>query len=220
MKRTIALVLTLLFALTMIPTVNSAKADVTPLSIAINTKPTTRVYKVGESFSLAGLTIDYYDGIQQDIADTLEYATDYVTSDPATGQFTTSYTDGHTFTSDDVGDKTVTVTYNAGTPAGHTHVEKPTTTFTITVVSAETGYLDGLTIETNPSNLVYYEGEVFDPSGLALRASYTNGSDPDVSLSDCTFSLATDHPLELADSYDSAGPTGGVTVTYSKAYTA
>jgi len=219
MKRTIALVLTLLFVLTMVPAIQSASAAVTPLSIAINTKPTTRVYKVGETFKLAGLTIDYYDGIQQDVADTLTVA-DYVASDPAVGKFMTSYADGHVFTADDVGDKTVTVTYNAGTPAGHTHVEKPTTTFTITVVSAETGYLDGLTIETNPSNLVYYEGEVFDPSGLALRASYTNGSDPDVSLSDCTFSLATDHPLELADSYDSAGPTGGVTVTYSKAYTA
>jgi uncharacterized protein YjdB len=133
----------------------------------------------------------------------------------------TSYTDVHTFTSDDIGDKTVTVTYNAGTPVGHTHVEKPTTTFVITVVSAEVGYLDGLTIETSPSNLVYYEGEVFDPSGLALRASYTSGSNPDVSLSDCTFSLATDHPLTLADSYvPGTPPTGGVTVTYSKAYTA
>lgn len=222
MKRTIALVLTLLFVLAMLPTVNNAKADeIRSLSIAIESKPDTLVYEVGEKLDLDGLTFNYYDGVQQD-PELVEFATAgvYVTTTPTAGHFTTSILDGYEFDSDDVGNKTITVTYNAGTPEGHTVDEKPTATFTITVVSAEVGYLDGLSIETDPSKMIYYEGETFDPSGLTLRAHYTSGSDPDVSLSDCTFSPDTDYPLTLADSYDSVGSTGGVTVVYSKTYTA
>jgi len=211
MKRTIALVLTLLFLLTMVPVVQSAKADeIKPLSIEIGTKATKRVYAVGETLDLTGLVLTYYDGVSQ--PGTSVAMAKYVASDPAEGEFMTSIENGYTFTSDDVGDKTITVTYNAGSPAGHTHVEKPTTTFKITVVAADTGYLTGITIVTQPDMTTYYEGECLDLGGLTLQANYSSGANPDLALSDCTITPSSDYRLQTTDT--------GVTITYSKAYTA
>ena len=211
MKRTIALVLTLLFVLTMVPAIQSAKADeIKPLSIEVGTEATKRVYAVGEVFDLTGLVLTYYDGVTQ--PGTSVTTASYIASDPAAGQFMTSVANGYTFLSTDVGDKTITVTYNAGIPAGHTVAEKPTTTFTITVVAADTGYLTGITVVTPPTITSYYEGEYIDLTGLTLQADYSNGANPDLALSDCTITPDSDYRL----------PTGSttLTITYSKAYTA
>ncbi len=211
MKRTIALVLTLLFVLTMIPTVNTAKAEeIRPLSIEVATKATKRVYEVGESLDLTGFGITYYDGITQ--PGTAKTMTDYVASDPAEGKFMTSIANGYTFKAEDVGTKTITVTYNAGTPEGHTHIEKPTTTFKISVVAADVGYLTGISVVTPPDTTEYYEGETLELGGLTLQANYSNGGNPDLALSDCTITPSTEHQLETGDTH--------ITITYSKAYEA
>ena len=150
MKRTIAWVAALLLALTLLPAYNSAKADITPLSIAINTKATKRVYAVGEALDLTGLVLDYYNGLVQDPTP-VTYLASYVASNPAAGKFMTSTANGYVFTSDDVGEKTITVTYNSGVTVDSV-VQKPTTTFTVTVVAADVSYPTGFTILTEPAN--------------------------------------------------------------------
>jgi hypothetical protein len=182
MKRTIAWVITLLLVLTMLPAYNSAKAEeITPLSIAINTKVTKRVYAVGEALNLTGLILDYYNGLVQ--APTPVDMTSYVASAPAAGKFMTSTTNGYVFKSTDVGERTITITYNSGGTEDAV-VQKPTTTFTVTVVSAEDSYPTGFTILTEPANTTYSEGESLNTTGLTLRTTYLNGSTPDLALSD------------------------------------
>ncbi len=209
MKRTIALVLTLLFVLTLLPTVNNAKAEeIQPLSIEVGTPATKRVYAAGEALDLTGLVITYYDGVTQ--PGTAVDMTNYVATNPATGEFMTSIANGYTFKAEDVGTKTITVTYNAGIPAGHTVAEKPTTTFTVTVVAADVGYLTGITVVTQPDTLVYYAGESIDLTGLTLQADYSTGGNPDLALSDCTISPTDAYLLQTTDTE--------ITITYSKAY--
>ncbi len=211
MKRTIAWVITLLLVLTMLPAYNSAKAEeITPLSIAINTKVTKRVYAVGEALNLTGLILDYYNGLVQ--APTPVDMTSYVASDPAAGKFMTSTTNGYVFKSTDVGERTITITYNSGVTEGSV-VQKPTTTFTVTVVTAEESYPTGFTIETFPANMTYSEGESLNTTGLSLRAKYLNTSNPDLALSDVVITPASDYLLTTADS-----GAGKAVITWSKVY--
>lgn len=211
MKRTIAWVITLLLVLTMLPAYNSAKAEeITPLSIAINTKVTKRVYAVGEALNLTGLILDYYNGLVQ--APTPVDMTSYVASDPAAGKFMTSTTNGYVFKSTDVGERTITITYNSGVTEDSV-VQKPTTTFTVTVVSAEDSYPTGFTILTEPANTTYSEGESLNTTGLTLRTTYLNGSTPDLALSDVVITPASDYLLTTAD-----GGTDKAVITWSKEY--
>ncbi|MEN6595577.1 MAG: Ig-like domain-containing protein [Clostridiaceae bacterium] len=211
MKRTIAWVITLLLVLTMLPAYNSAKAEeITPLSIAINTKVTKRVYAVGEALNLTGLILDYYNGLVQ--APTAVPLTAYVTSDPAAGKFMTSLVNGYVFKSTDVGEKTITITYNSGVTEDSV-VQKPTTTFTVTVVDADVSYPTGFTILTQPANTTYSEGESLNTTGLTLRTTYLNGSTPDLALTDVVITPASDYLLTTADS-----GVGKAVITWSKIY--
>ncbi|HWP21778.1 MAG TPA: Ig-like domain-containing protein [Candidatus Cryosericum sp.] len=198
MKRTIAWVITLLLVLTMLPAYNSAKAEaITPLSIAINTKVTKRVYAVGEALNLTGLILDYYNGLVQ--TPTTVPMTSYVVSDPVAGKFMTSLINGYVFKATDVGEKTITITYNSGVTEDSV-VQKPTTTFTVTVVDADVSYPTGFTILTEPANTTYSEGESLNTTGLSLRTTYLNGSTPDLALTDVVITPASDYLLTTADS--------------------
>ena len=211
MKRTIAWVITLLLVLTMLPAYNSAKAEeITPLSIAINTKVTKRVYAVGEALNLTGLILDYYNGLVQ--APTAVPLTAYVASDPAAGKFMTSLVNGYVFKSTDEGEKTITITYNSGVTEDSV-VQKPTTTFTVTVVDADVSYPTGFTILTQPANTTYSEGESLNTTGLTLRTTYLNGSTPDLALTDVVITPASDYLLTTADS-----GVGKAVITWSKIY--
>jgi uncharacterized protein YjdB len=212
MKRTIALMLSVLFVLTLLPAVNGAKADeIKPLSIEIDTPATTRVYAVGEALTISGLILTYNDGVSQPGTPVLEAS--YVAEDPAEGQYTTSIANGYVFEAADVGEKTITITYNAGTPAGYTQVQKPATSYTVTVVAAETGYPTGFSIMSYPANTSYYEGENLVTEGLELRATYSSGANPDLPLSDVVITPASDYLLTTADSGADMA-----TITWSKVY--
>ncbi|HRX59110.1 MAG TPA: Ig-like domain-containing protein [Eubacteriales bacterium] len=212
MKRTIALMLSVLFVLTLLPAVNGAKAEeIKPLSIEIDTPATKRVYAVGEALDISGLILTYNDGITQ--PGTAVATTSYVAEDSAEGQYTTSIANGYVFKAEDVGEKTITITYNAGTPTGYTQVQKPATSYTVTVVAAETGYPTGFSIVSYPASTSYYEGETLVTEGLALRATYSSGANPDLPLSDVVITPASDHLLTIAD-----GGTDMATITWSKVY--
>ena len=70
------------------------------------------------------------------------------------------------FDSTTAGIKTITVTYQG-----------KTATFTVNVKSID---LTGIAIETKPIKLEYYVGEEFDPTGIKVTASYSNGTTADV----------------------------------------
>ena len=159
-------------------------------SIAITTPPTKTEYAEGESFDPAGMavTATYDDGTTADV-------TASVTCTPA-GALTAA-------------DTAVTVTYTEG---GVTE----TATQTITVNPAAK-VLESIAITTPPTKTEYAEGESFDPAGMAVTATYDDGTTADVTASvTCTPAGA----LTAADTAVTLTYTeGGVTETVTLAIT-
>ena len=117
-------------------------------SIAVTTAPTKTTYTAGENFDPAGMvvTATYSDGSTAAV-------TDY------------TVTDGNSLTA---GKTSVTISYTEGS-------ETKTCTQTITVkVAPKT--LSSIAVTTAPTKTTYTAGENFDPAGMVVTATYSDGS--------------------------------------------
>lgn len=124
--------------------------------ISVKTAPNT-VYEAGETFDPTGLVLNrvYSDNSTQALAYTEEAG---ITFEPAV--FTTS------------GNNTVTLKYTEG------GVEKTTT---LDVYVKEPVVLTDISVETEPAKTTYTEGDSFNPEGLVLRLTLSNGSTDTIS---------------------------------------
>ena len=122
---------------------------VTLTGIAVTAKPANTSYYMGQELNLSGLavTATYSDGSTKAV-------TGY-TANPAAGYiFNTA------------GTQTITVSYTEG------NVTK-TAVFTVTVNAVT---LTGIAVTTKPANTSYYVGQGLNLSGLAVTATYDDGS--------------------------------------------
>ncbi|MCL1897702.1 MAG: bacterial Ig-like domain-containing protein [Micrococcales bacterium] len=121
-------------------------------SVAVTANPTKSAYTAGEVLDLTGLavTATYSDG-------STVVVTGSVTTSPAAGTALNT-----------VGSQTVTVTY---VEAGVTR----TTSFTVTVAAVPV-VLDSVAVTANPTKSAYIAGEALDLAGLAVTATYSDGS--------------------------------------------
>lgn len=136
-------------------------------SIAVNDEFTKVQYKVGDSFSSAGLslTASYDDDSEETIT------TGYTMK---IGE--TVLTDGDVLSS--IGDKTVTITYGGKTTTTNIYV----------------GALKSIAVTTPPTKTVYNETQTFDPTGMVVTATFsTSGSHADWTedVDDYTYSPTT-----------------------------
>ena len=118
--------------------------------IAVTAQPTKTTYTVGESFNPAGMVV------------TASY------SDESTKAVTGYTYDTAAFTT--AGSKTVTITYTEG------EVTK-TATVTVTVEEVEVPVvLEGIAVTTQPTKTLYNIGDKFDPTGMVVTATYSDGT--------------------------------------------
>ena len=127
--------------------------------IKVDTLPTKTVFDVGDTFSSEGLVLIGYDGADEATAASQTYSSGYVTS----------LSEDYTFVAGDVGEKTITVTYNG-----------KTTTYTIEVLPSPDYILDGsdnkpesLTSSTN-SDVASSESSGIEYKYYALQTYNTN----------------------------------------------
>lgn len=114
-------------------------------------------FREGEAFTNSGLEV---------------YArySDAPTTNIEVSGFTTSPANGYVFTNADylAGTKTITVSYSEN------GVEK---TYTYTVTVLEAIKLSSISVVTNPSKTTYRVGEIFNTSGLTIKAIYSDSSE-------------------------------------------
>ncbi|PKM41320.1 MAG: hypothetical protein CVV04_02390 [Firmicutes bacterium HGW-Firmicutes-9] len=183
MKRTIALVMSLLMLLVLVPTTALADTDVhaylevTPLAVAPDTTPTLFQYGT-DSFNWtdANLSVKLYDDTAANLAGT----TLHLGTAIAPGWYVL-YINGviynpatpYNFLPTDLGSKTLTIRYSY-TPTGNTSVTTVTKDISISV---QKSILQSVSV-TGPAQLSYYAGETLNLSGLVVSATYSNMSDP------------------------------------------
>ncbi len=177
MKRTIALVLSLIFMLVLVPTTALAENDVEArLDVTVNTGTHT-LFRYGYdplNWDTTALTVKLYDNVDKTMGTTLSLA-----SSVSAGKYviyindTTIYNGtSYTFLPADKGTKTLRVSYTY-TPTGHTD---PITVSKDITISVQYTVLDSLTA----SDLIkktYYDGETLSLTGLVVKAGYTNTPD-------------------------------------------
>ena len=151
-------------------------------SIEVTAQPTKTIYTVGDTFDAAGLEV------------TAHYTNGGADKVLTSGEYTLSTPDMST-----AGTKTVTVTYEED------GVEK-TATFDITV-NALVPVLDMIEITKQPVKTAYTVGDAFDPTGLEVKAHYTNGG---------AHRVLGDHEYALSAPDMSTSGTKTVTVTYEE----
>jgi uncharacterized protein YjdB len=198
MKRTIALVLSLIFMLVLVPTTALADNDVgayldVDLSTVAPVPKTLFQYGLDTfDWTSASLVVTLYDNTPANVGGTLIPTMGTAIT---TGTYVLYLNDAiynpaspYTFQLSDLGSKTLTVKYSY-TPTGHTAAVTVEKTLTISV---QKSILDTLT----PSGLLqtnYYAGETLNLSGLVVKAGYTNTVDPVTLASDgYTVFAATD----------------------------
>ena len=184
MKRTIALVLSLLMLLVLVPTTALAdtevnpRLEVTPVAVAPATTPKTLFQFGVENFawSDANLSVKLFD----DTATNLAGTTLHMGIENAPGVYVLYINGavynpalGYAFAPTDLGAKTLTVKYTY-TPTGNT---KAVTVTKDVSISVQKTILQSITL-TGPSQLSYYAGEVLNLSGLVVSAKYSNMTDP------------------------------------------
>ena len=153
--------------------------EATFTGISVKAAPNT-VYTVGDSFDPTGLVLNltYSDNTTRELA----YAEDAgITIEPT--EFTAA------------GNQIVTVKY---TEDG---VEAATT---LDVYVQEAVTLTGISVETAPSNTTYTEGDVFNPEGLVLLLTYSNGTTETVAYSGNESAFAFEPALDAALTTDIA----------------
>ena len=206
MKRTLALVLSLIFLLVLVPTTALADNDVGAyLDVTINTGTKT-LFQYGTenlTWDNTALTVKLYDTVDKQMGTTLTLG-----SSVSTGVYviyvndTTIYDSVHklyTFQYTDLGSKTLTVSYTY-LPTGHTDAVTVTKTVTISV---QNNILDTVT----PSGLLkttYYVGETLSLTGLVVKAGYTNSTDLVTLASDgyTVFTATTDTSADRVEVND------------------
>ena len=144
---------------------------VAPESLSIKTNPTKMNYIAGDALDLTGLvvTVNYTDGSTNDLSVDDE-------------SITTSESNGLVLKSNN--DK-ITISY---TEFGMT---------ISTVLTINIKYITELEITTAPNKIVYYSGDTFNPAGMVVTATYSDGStdaisDYDISPSGA-LSISHDH---------------------------
>ena len=166
----------------------AAPAAKTLSSIAVTTAPTKTTYTAGDNFNPAGMvvTATYSDG-----------------STAAVTGYTV--TDGNSLTA---GKTSVTISYTEGS-------ETKTCTQTITV-NAATKTLDSIAVTTAPTKTTYTAGENFDPAGMVVTATYSDGSTAAVT----TYTVTDGNSLTAGKTSVTISYTeGGVTKTCTQAIT-
>lgn len=184
MKRTIALVMSLLMLLVLVPTTALADIDVhpylevTPLAVAPATTPKT-LFQYGTEvldWTDANLSVKLYD----DTATNLAGTTLHMGTAIAPGVYVL-YINGviynpafhYSFAPTDIGSKTLTIKYTY-TPTGNTQAVTVTKDITISI---QKSILQSVSV-TGPAQLSYYAGETLNLSGLVVSATYSNMTDP------------------------------------------
>ncbi|MEA4938066.1 MAG: Ig-like domain-containing protein [Christensenella sp.] len=197
MKRTIALVLSLIFMLVLVPTTALADNDVGAyLDVKLSTvTPPKTLFQYGTDpfdWTSASLVVKLYDNTPTNAGGTLLPT---MGTAIAAGTYVL-YMNGaiynpatpYAFQIGDLGKKTVKIVYSY-IPTGHTNaitLEKDLT------ISVQKSILNTIT----PSDLIktdYYVGETLSLTGLTVKAAYTNVADPVTLASDAyTVFSATD----------------------------
>lgn len=183
MKRTIALVMSLLMLLVLVPTTALADTDVhayLDVQFATVPTPTKTLFQYGVeplNWTSASLIVKLYDDTPTNVAGT---TLPTMGTAIAAGTYVL-YINGviynpatpYTFVATDLGSKTLTVKYTY-TPTGNTHTTTVTKDITISV---QKSILQSISI-TGPAQLSYYAGETLNLSGLVVSATYSNVTDP------------------------------------------
>ena len=195
MKRTIALVMSLFMLLVLVPTTALADTDVhpylevTPVAVAPDTTPTLFQFGTDLTFNWtnANLVVKIFD----DNADPAPAGRVLTLGTTLTADTYVLYLNGaiynpatpYTFLASDVGTKTLTVKYYYK-PVGNTNYVTVTKDFTISI---QRNVLQSITV-TGPAQLSYYAGECLNLSGLVVKGTYSNMTDP-VELDSSKYSL-------------------------------
>lgn len=154
--------------------------------IEITSKPGKLKYFIGDSESRDGLVVSllYSDGSSKVISE----------------GFTVSG-----FSSDTVGEKTITVSYKSFSASYKVEVIKPA--------------LDSIIITKEPAKTSYYEGDAFSSDGLVVSAKYENGTEAIVSdkvtLEGYSSSIGT-HTITVSYSEDGITKSASFTVKVSE----
>lgn len=204
MKRTIALVLSLIFMLVLVPTTALAENDVgayLDVKLSTATPPKTLFQYGGTPFNWTSnaLVVKLVDTTPAHSSGTiLPFMGAAVSNVPGAeayvlyinGKIYTPGTD-YVFLASDLGSKTLTVSYTY-TPVGHTD---PVTVTKDITISVQNNILQSLTV-TGPSKLDYYEGEVLNLAGLTVKAKYSNmAEEVTLTSADYTVTASSDTPV-------------------------
>ncbi len=177
MKRTIALVLSLLMLLVLVPTTALADTDVHPrLEVTLLTARTFFEYGVDSvlDWQDADLQVKLYDDTAANLSGTtlsLDKEIDAGKYVIMIGSTTYNPTPGsqYTFKMADIGSKTLTVKYTYK-PSGQSNSVTVTKDVTISV---QKHVIKSLEV-TGPAQLSYYSGEYLNLSGLVVKANYSD----------------------------------------------
>jgi len=197
MKRTIALVLSLIFMLVLVPTTALAENDVGAyLDVKLSTvTPPKTLFQYGTdafNWTSASLVVKLYDNTPANSGGTVLPTMGTAVT---TGTYVLIMNDTvfnpaapYTFQMSDLGKKTVKVSYSY-IPTGHTAavvVEKDLT------ISVQKNILLTLAA-TGPAQKDYYEGETLNLAGLAVKATYSNMADAvDLTSADYVVTASSD----------------------------
>lgn len=155
-------------------------------SIAITTPPSTTSYHYGDTFSKVGMVVTAY--YDDSTSEVLEDSEYTVTPSGALTDSDTSVT--------------ISYTYNGVTK---------TATQNITVAT-----LSSIAVTTQPTKTTYYVGEVFDPTGMIVTATWSDNTTSTVT----NYTYSPDTALTINDTTITISCTiGGVTQTTTQAIT-
>ncbi|MEN6636518.1 MAG: Ig-like domain-containing protein, partial [Clostridiaceae bacterium] len=185
MKRTIALVMSLLMLLVLVPTTALADTDVhpylevTPVAVAPDTTPT--LFQFGTDLTFNWKNENLVVKIFDDNADPAPAGRILTLGTTLTADTYVLYLNGviynpttpYTFLATDVGVKTLTVQYSYK-PAGNSNFVTVNKDFTISI---QRNVLQSITV-TGPAQDSYYAGEYLNLSGLVVKGIYSNMTDP------------------------------------------
>ena len=180
------------------------KKAVVATALAVKTAPTKLNYKVGEKLDLTGLVLDATVG-----GNHVDVTTGYTAK---IGE--TAVTSGTTVLNS-VRAQTVTFTYGGQTTTQTIHV----------------GELTGIEITTEPDKTEYNEGQTFDPTGMVVTATFSDGEESATEWTedvteDCTFEpdgalTTSDTEVTVSYEWDKVNDTAdqNITVTAGVPYT-
>ena len=201
MKRTIALVMSLLMLLVLVPTTALADTDmhsrleVTPLVVTPGTPPKTLFWYGTDSFNWtsANLQVKLFDDTTDKVAGKILPTMGKVIVEGSTyvlylnGEIYDPATP-YNFVPTDLGSKTLTVKYTYK-PTGNTNSVTITKDVTISV---QKNILDSITA-TSPTQTEYYAGEFINLAGVTVQAKYTNTTTDPVTLASDGYTVTSDN---------------------------